>query len=120
MVYVPDLVPAGTVTIPVFTSKVGVLPPPIGVAGVTTVMVTLPVGPAVGVLPPKLSLVRILPAVWVVTPLPTVKVSLATVRGVAANLIVDVLVVTLPKVSFAIKVTVITPPGTVQKSAGAL
>ena len=48
------------------------------------------------------------------------KVSLATVRGVAANLIVDVLVVTLPKVSFATKVTVITPPGTVQKSAGAL
>ena len=66
-----------------FTSKVGVLPPPIGVAGVTTVMVTLPVGPAVGVLPPKLSLVRILPAVWVVTPLPTVKVSLATVRVAA-------------------------------------
>ena len=83
MVYVPDLVPAGTVTIPVFTSKVGVLPPPIGVAGVTTVMVTLPVGPAVGVLPHKLSLVRILPAVWVVTPLPTVKVSLATVRVAA-------------------------------------
>ena len=83
MVYVPDLVPAGTVTIPVFTSTVGVLPPPIGVAGVTTVMVTLPVGPAVGVLPPKLSLVRLLPAVWVVTPLPTVKVSLATVRVAA-------------------------------------
>ena len=43
-------------------------------------MVTLPVGPADGVLPPKLSLVRMLPTVWVAIPFPTVKVSLATVR----------------------------------------
>ena len=83
-------------------------------------MVTLPVGPAVGVLPPKLSLVRMLPAVWVAIPFPTVKVSLATVRGVTANLIVDVLVSTLPKVSFATKVTVITPPDTLQRLAGAV
>ena len=46
-----------------FTLSIGTLPPLIEVAGVVTVKVTLPVGPAVGVLPPKLSLVRMLPTV---------------------------------------------------------
>ena len=48
-----------------------------------------------------------------------VKVSGTTVGGVS-NLIVDVLVSTLPKVSFATKVTVITPPDTLQRLAGAV
>ena len=97
------------------------LPPLIGVAGFVTVSVTLPDGPAVGVLPPKSSLSKILPVeVWVVAPLAIVIVSLTTVRGVTANLIVDVLVSTLPKVSFATKVTVITPPDTLQRLAGAV
>ena len=55
-----------------------------------------------------------------VSPLPTVNVSLTTVRGVTPNLIVDVLVSTLPKVSFATKVTVITPPDTLQRLAGTI
>ena len=57
------------------------LPPLIGVAGFVTVSVTLPDGPAVGVLPPKSSLSKILPVeVWVVAPLAIVIVSLTTVR----------------------------------------
>ena len=68
------------------------MPPLIEVAGVVTVKVTLPVGPAVGVLPPKLSLVRMLPTVWVVTPLPTVMVSLTTVRVAAPTVTTTVLV----------------------------
>ena len=57
------------------------LPPLIGVAGFVTVRVTLPDGPAVGVLPPKSSLSNILPVeVWVVAPLAIVIVSLTTVR----------------------------------------
>ena len=57
------------------------LPPLIGVAGFVTVSVTLPDVPAVGVLPPKSSLSKILPVeVWVVAPLAIVIVSLTTVR----------------------------------------
>jgi hypothetical protein len=37
MVYAPAGVPAGTLTVPVAGSSVGTGPPPIGVAGVTTV-----------------------------------------------------------------------------------
>ena len=103
-----------------FTSKLGTLPPRIGVAGVTLVILTVPVGPAVGTLPFKRSLFNTLPVVVAVSPLPTVNVSFTTVRGVTPNLIVDVLVSTLPKVSFATKVTVITPPDTLQRLAGAI
>ena len=39
-----------------FGSKVGTLPPLIGVAPVTLVIVTVPPAPAVGLVPPKLSL----------------------------------------------------------------
>ena len=45
--YVPLAVPVGTVTVP-SGFKVGTVPPgTCGVAGVTTVIVTLPVGPVV-------------------------------------------------------------------------
>ena len=52
----PAGVLAGIVTTPVFVSKVGTLPPLIGVAGTTLVIVTVPPDPAVGLVPPKLSL----------------------------------------------------------------
>ena len=51
---------AGIVTTPFSGFKTGTLPPLIGAAGTTLVIVTVPPGPAVGVLPPKLSLARTL------------------------------------------------------------
>ena len=103
-----------------FTSKLGTLPPRIGVAGVTLVILTVPVGPAVGTLPLRRSLANTLVVVVAVSPFPAVISSFTTVRLEVPNLIVDVLVSTLPKVSFATKVTVITPPDTLQRLAGAV
>ena len=76
------------------------LPPLIGVAGFVTVSVTLPDGPAVGVLPPKSSLSKILPVeVWVVAPLAIVIVSLTTVR-LAAPTVTTTVVVPVQLVGF--------------------
>ena len=47
---------AGIVTLPSLGFKTGTLPPLIGVAGTTLVIVTVPPDPAVGLVPPKLSL----------------------------------------------------------------
>ena len=96
--------------------SVGVADPATPVAGVTTVKLTVPV---VAVCVPTLSLVSTLLAVVVATaPCVTVKVSLSAF--IFTKVIVRVSVVILPKRSFATKLTVRVPLGTLQKSAGAL
>ena len=96
--------------------SVGVAEPTAPVAGVTTVILTVEV---VAVWVPTLSLVSTLLTVVVATaPLVTVKVSFSAF--ILTKVIVRVCVVVLPKRSFATKVTVRVPLGTLQKSAGAL
>ena len=96
--------------------RVGVTLPATPVAGVTTVILTVA---AVAVWVPTLSLLKIVPVVVVVTtPWVTVKVSFSAFMFI--SVITRVCVVVLPNGSFATKLMVRVPLGTLQKSAGAL
>ena len=115
IVYVPDCVPAGTVTVP-SALRVGVALPAAPVAGVVTVILTVA---AVAVCVPNLSLSNIV--IVLLPPLaPLAIVKLSALAFICAKVIVRVSVVILPKRSFATKLTVRVPLGTLQKSVGAL
>ena len=96
--------------------RVGVAEPTTPVAGVTTVILTVPV---VAVCVPTLSLSSTVRVVVVATA-PWVMVKVSPSAFILTKVIVRVCVVVLPKRSFATKVTVRVPLGTLQKSAGAL
>ena len=104
IVYVPDFVPAGTVTVP-SALRVGVALPAAPVAGVVTVILTVE---AVAVCVPILSLSNTV--IVLLPPLaPLAMVTLSVLAFICAKVIVRVSLTALPKRSVAVKVTVTTP-----------